>query len=423
MYGWDSYFIELGLLHDGEIEMAQNMVDNFLYEMDHYGTILNANRTYYLSRSEPPFLTQMVLAIYERKHDDAWLYNALAGIEKYYRFWTTAPHLTSTGLSRYYDLGEGPAPEVQTGEVDAQGRSHYDRVKMFYQTHHTIADYDLGRFYNAETDTLTDLFYVADRTMRESGFDPSNRFGPFNIGIIDYNPVCLNTLLYAMELDASEIVDMLSRSQNAEVRDGMQRRATSAWWREAAMRRAALINRTMWDDEAGLYFDYNFTNGTRRGYAYSATFFPLWAGLATRHQAERVVRNLHLFERRGGLQTSAYSSGSQWDSPFGWAPVHFIAVKGLERYGYDVEAHRIAVNFLSTILKEFVAHNAIFEKYDVTDRVSQVNRDLRYGYTTNEVGFGWTNASWLELYADLPEHERARVLRLDGVGVGDVYYP
>jgi len=166
MYGWDSYFIQVGLVRDGEIELAQNMVDNFLYEIQNYGRILNANRTYYLSRSQPPFLTQMILNVYRTKRDRKWLSNTVPAIEKYYSSWTSEPHMTQeTGLSRYYDLGEGPAPEVLSDERDAQGRTHYDRVKEYYRTHE-IKDYDVSQYYDKEKDQLTPLYYKGDRSMR-----------------------------------------------------------------------------------------------------------------------------------------------------------------------------------------------------------------------------------------------------------------
>ena len=123
MYGWDSFFIQMGLLRDGKLALARDMADNFLYEIRAYGKILNANRTYYLTRSQPPFLTEMVLAIYRRTHDRRWLEDALPEIEQYYRYWTAEPHLTvETGLSRYFDLGAGPAPEVVSAERDSKGR-------------------------------------------------------------------------------------------------------------------------------------------------------------------------------------------------------------------------------------------------------------------------------------------------------------
>ncbi len=405
MYGWDSYFIQVGLVRDGEIELARNMVDNFLYEIEHYGEILNANRTYFLSRSQPPFLTQMILNVYGKNHDAAWLRNTVPALEKYYRYWTAEPHLVrETNLSRYYDLGEGPAPEVLSDERDEKGRTHYDRVKEYYRTHE-IKDYDLGQYYNKETDQLTDLFYKGDRSMRESGFDPSNRFGPFNIDIIHYNPVCLNSLLYLMETDTAEILKTLGRAREAGV------------WSARAEDRRRRINRLMWDNKDGLYYDYNFVTKNARRYPFLTTFYPLWVGIADRRQAARVVANLHLFERPGGLQTSTSISGNQWDAPFGWAPLQMIAVQGLRRYGYTEEADRITANFLSMILKDFIDHNTIVEKYDVVRRGSDVGAGIRFGYKSNEIGFGWTNAAFTELYSQLPANKQALVLKLDGVAL------
>ena len=403
MYGWDSYFIQVGLLRDGETELAKNMIDNFLYQIDHYGKILNANRTYYLTRSQPPFLTQMILGVYKKTRDRRWLQSTVPAIEKYYRFWTEPPHLTAqTGLSRYYDFGSGPAPEAVADERDAQGRTHYDRVKEYYRTHE-VKDYDVSRFYDKENDQLSDLFYKGDRSMRESGFDPSNRFGPFNADIIDYNPVCLNSLLYLMETEAAEIMKILGRADE------------SARWLRLAGERRDRINRLMWDSEDGLYYDYNFAEKRVKRYPFTTTFYPLWAGIADREQAARVVANLHLFERAGGLLTSTNVSGSQWDAPFGWAPLQLIAVDGLRRYGYGEEADRIASNFLSMVLKEFIDHNTIVEKYDLEGRKSDISAGIKFGYTANQIGFGWTNAAFVELYAGLPEGKKKDVLRLNGI--------
>jgi len=404
MYGWDSYFTQVGLLRDGEVELAKNLIDNFLYQIEHYGKILNANRTYYLTRSQPPFLTQMILGVYKKTLDRGWLENTVPAIEKYYRFWIEEPHLTrETGLSRYYDFGDGPAPEAIADERDKQGRTHYDRVKEYYRTHE-VKDYDVSKFYNKETDQLTSLFYKGDRSMRESGFDPSNRFGPLNADIIDYDPVCLNSLLHIMETEAAEIMKLLGRNSEA-----------SKWLTRADERRDR-VNRLMWDARDGLYYDYNFVEKRVRRYPFATTFYPLWAGIADREQAAKVVSNLGLFEKPGGLLTSTNVSGSQWDAPFGWAPLQMIAVSGLRRYGYNNEADRLATNFLSLVLKEFIDHNTIVEKYDVTARKSQIGAGLKFGYTSNEIGFGWTNAAFTEMYAELPEARKKDVLRLSGVG-------
>jgi alpha,alpha-trehalase len=401
MYGWDSYFIQVGLLRDGEIDLAKNMIDNFLYEIDKYGMILNANRSYYLTRSQPPFLTEMILGVYNQTHDKTWLAKTIPAIEKYYRLWTTQPHLTASGLSRYYDFGEGPAPEVLAAERDEKGLTHYDRVRDYFRSH-PVTDFDVRLYYNRANDSLTNLYYKSDRSMRESGFDPSNRFGPFNADCIHYNPVDLNSLLYQMEIDAAEISTQLGNSHAANL------------WRSRANRRRMLINRLMWDFKEGLYFDYNFQTNRVRHYPFITTFFPLWAGIASKDQAALVAANLRLFEREGGLMTSTFVSGSQWDAPYGWAPTEMIAVKGLRRYGLNDEADRVTINFLSTILKEYLRTGTILEKYDVVKRAAEV-KGLEFGYKSNEIGFGWTNAAFEELYSELPEDKREFVLNLAGI--------
>ncbi len=396
MYGWDSYFIQMGLLRDGEISLARSMAEDFLYEIRGYGKILNANRTYYLTRSQPPFLTQMLLAVYRAQGDPGWLESSVDAIEKYYHYWTTEPHLTpQTGLSRYFDLGEGPAPEVVSSELDQKGRTDYDLIKHFYRTHR-VSDYDVTQFYDASKDQLTPAFYKGDRSMRESGFDPSNRFGPFSVDIVHYNPVCLNSLLYLMETQTAGIMDILGRIKPSR-----------EWWARSRQR-AERINRWMWDEQHGMYFDYDFSGQHVRQYPFLTTFYPLWAGIASPQQAARVVGNLPRFERPGGLETSTSQSGDQWDAPFGWAPLQWIAVQGLRRYGYGTEADRISQHFLSMVLAEFVRHGAIVEKYDVVRRRADINREIQFGYRTNEAGFGWTNAVYTALFDDLTPKDQAR---------------
>jgi alpha,alpha-trehalase len=397
MYGWDSYFIQVGLLKDNEIDLAKDMADNFLYQVKYYGKVLNANRTYYLNRSQPPFLTQMVQGVYAKTHDKKWLADALPLIEKYYQLWATEPHLTpGTALARYWDFGEGPAPEVLSAEKDAQGRTHYDLVRDYYRTH-AVADYGLDQYYDKTTDQLTMLFYKGDRSMRESGFDPSNRFGAFNIDIIHYNPVCLNSLLYLMEMQTAEILTDLGRPGEAGA------------WQAKAQARARAVNQLMWDEEDGLYYDYNFIDRKVRRYPFLTTFYPLWAGFADKEQAARIVKNLPVFEKIGGLQTSTHLTGNQWDSPFGWAPLEMIAVEGLRRYGYNADAERIAMKFLSLVKREYERTGVIVEKYDVVHGGTAVNA-IHFGYSANQVGFGWTNAAFLELLDGLTKEDRKKLL-------------
>jgi hypothetical protein len=143
---------------------------------------------------------------------------------------------------------------------------------------------------------------------------------PFNVDIIHYNPVCLNSLLYVMERDSTDIMAILGHKSDA------------ATWRKLAEERKEKINRLMWGPGDGLYYDYNFTARKIRRYRFLTAFYPLWAGIATPEQAARVESNLKLFEHAGGLETSTNPSGSQWDAPFGWAPLEMLAVEGLRRY-------------------------------------------------------------------------------------------
>ena len=213
MYGWDSFFIQIGLLHDGEMDLAKDMADNFLYEIREYGKILNANRTYYLTRSQPPFLTEMLLGVYEKTKDRKWLEDVRCRQSRNITGFGQPSRISRppADLSRYYDLGEGPAPEVLSSEKDAQGRTSLraDQGVLPNSQGHRLRR---RRILRSLSGTFSpSLFYKGDRSMRESGFDPSDRFGKFNVDIIHYNPVCLNSLLYLMESQTAEILRILDR--------------------------------------------------------------------------------------------------------------------------------------------------------------------------------------------------------------------
>jgi alpha,alpha-trehalase len=389
MYGWDCWPIALGLLLDGEYESARKLANQMVYQVNHYGTVLNANRTYYLTRSQPPVLGLTVLAVHDRDPDPAWLQTVLPALESYYHCWTVPPHrIGSTGLSRYYDMGAGAAPEVVCSEVDDVGRSHFDRVRAYYRNN-DVPDYDLALYYDRRNDRFTDLFYLGDRAMRESGFDPTNRFGPFSIDILHYAPVCLNTLLYQFARDIARVHQILGHPIQTD------------HWDQRAHEHRRLINQYLWDPDSGLYLDYNVQTRQRRNYPFLTAFYPLWAGVASPDQAARVVEHLPDFERAGGLQTSTTITGSQWDAPFGWAPLHLIVVEGLRRYGYERDATRLAKKFIGMVAREFARTGELYEKYDVDRCSADLSGELRFGYVTNETGFGWTNGVILHLLASL----------------------
>ena len=396
LYGWDSHFIVAGLLRDGRTGLAQSVVDQCLYEVEHYGAVLNCNRTYCLSRSHPPFLSRTVLSVFAQSGDAEWLGHALPLIERYHAYWQSPPHLVAAcGLSRYHAFGEGPAPEVVHGEVDADGATHYQRVCARLRRDFADTPWLRGVF-SVEEDRLTADGYRNDRTVRESGFDLTDRFGPCGLHSRDYLPVCLNSLLWCMEADIAEIRRRLGSSPESV-----------AHWDSLAIRRAERMTECFWDEDAGMFFDWNHASGGRSSYAFATTFMPLWAGWATPAQAERVAQRLPDFMAPAGLLASQTRSGCQWDAPFTWAPLVLMAVQGLAAFGRVAEAVEVGTRFLSVAANEFLRTGQFFEKYDAERGTAEVEGSILYGYPTNETGFGWTNAVIGELLAMLaPGAER-----------------
>ena len=231
--------------------------------------------------------------------------------------------------------------------------------------------------------------------MRESGYDISFRFGPFGGSTHHYAPVDLNMLIYKEEKDLQQIAAILGKNDDAR-----------HWSRRAEARREA-INRYMWDETKGMYFDYDFMRQRRSGYVFVTTFCPLWAGIPSPQQARRMMQNLNVFEESGGLVESRNDVKVQWEWPWGWAPSQLISIEGMRRYGFEVEANRVAAKFLDTVLRNFRKEKTIREKYNVVTGSSQA--EIQAGYRQNVVGFGWTNGTFLSLLKDLPEEWRAKL--------------
>lgn len=182
----------------------------------------------------------------------------------------------------------------------------------------------------------------------------------------------------------------------------------AAQWRKRATTRRKLIQTLLWNPDRGMFFDYHFPTCKLSSYEYATTFYPLWVGAATVEQARVVVRNLPVFEREGGLAMSTKASGVQWDYPCGWAPIQLLAVEGLRRYGFDDEADRISRKFLALVLANFDRDHNIREKYNVVTDSSNVT--VAEGYRDNIIGFGWTNAVFIELLSHLAPPQIAGTL-------------
>ena len=409
MYGWDSYFIILGLVADKRTDLARGMIENFFFEIENYGSILNANRTYHLTRSQPPFLTSMIREFYEHPAGKpvtrAWLARAYGYAKRDYNVWITEPHLAGdTGLARYFDVGAGPVPEM------ADDSTYYPDIIRWLLSHpsvHTdylieapddptpaqaaelaktscdIAASKVCAAAHVDGHRLSAGFYRGDRAMRESGFDPSFRFGPFSGSTQNYAPVCLNSLLYKYERDMAHFATLLGHADEA------------AEWNSRAAARKTAINKFLWNEKTGMFYDYDFVNHRLSSYNYISAFYPLWAGLATPTQAAALRLHLPLMERPGGVAMSDFDSGTQWDLPYGWAPTTWLTIKGLAQYRFTADADRIATKFSQTILENFLRDGTIREKYDVVS--GSANVEVATGYKANVVGFGWTNGVYLQM--------------------------
>lgn len=353
MYGWDSYFETLGLLADGRIELAKGMAENFAYEIKHYGKILNANRSYYLSRSQPPFLTDMAIKVYENldpfKEDEnkAWLREILkSAIKEYHTVWMAEPRLDKkTMLSRYRPEGLGIPPETEA--------SHFDHIILKFAKKHNVTIPEFNTMYNNGDvkEPELDEYFLHDRAVRESGHDTTYRFEGVcaNLATVD-----LNALLYKYETDIADCIrDYLD--DDLEDFEGVMQKAEE--WSDRASLRRQRIDKYLWNDKEDLYFDYDTIKEEMTTYESATAYWMMWAGCASEEQAQRLKKSLYKFEVRGGLVSGTEQSrgyitldrpNRQWDFPFGWAPHQIMAWGGFENYGMSDIAARLAYRFLYT---------------------------------------------------------------------------
>ncbi|KAF9115293.1 alpha,alpha-trehalase nth1, partial [Mortierella sp. AM989] len=430
MYGWDSYFESLGLLADGRLELAKGMVDNFVYEIQHYGKILNANRSYYLTRTQPPFLTDMMLKVYDRlpplleAENKQWLAVALtAAIKEYLTIWLSQPRYDpETGLSRFYSEGIGMPPETEA--------THFDHVIKPFADAMGLSIEEYSKRYNEGTviEPALDTYFKHDRAVRESGHDTTYRLDNC---CADIATVDLNALLYKYEIDIAETIQTIFGDsfetpffESFETRSGGKDEKTkeeeeeerpktvvhtSAEWLERARIRQEKIDHYCWNEERGMYFDYDTRLKLMGHYESVTTFYTMWSGCADREKAEKMMaKALPLFEVTGGLVSGTESSrgnitlarpNRQWDFPFGWAPHQIISWIGFERYGFLEEARRTCYRWLYTITKSFVDFNGVVpEKFDIVSMTHKVqveygNVGVDFKFIPRE-GFGWMNASY-----------------------------
>jgi alpha,alpha-trehalase len=398
MYGWDSYFESVGLLLDGKTQLAKAMADNFQYEIEHYGKILNANRSYYLTRTQPPFYSSLIKEVFEITNDLDWLNSHLkTAIKEYETVWMVeGKRLTENGLNRYLAEGIGMPPECEKG--------HFDSIFKPYAIAENTSLDDYIKAYDLETikNTELDHYFVNDRSVRESGHDTSYRIEG---NCADLNLVELNAFLYKYETDFADLIKQYFNNQfnyNGKT-------YSSEYWIDKAGIRKDKVNQFLWDEEKGLYLDFNFKTKTPSNFIAATTLTPLWSKMASQEQANRIVKyTLPLLIEKGGIagctqesrgEISVNRPARQWDYPNGWAPHQMLIWKGLINYGFIEEVQDIIYRWLYMITKNAVDYNGtIPEKYDVVEATHKVfaeygNVGTDFEYITQE-GFGWMNASY-----------------------------
>lgn len=351
IYYWDTYFTNLGLLIDGRALLAKNNVDNMLYLVSRLGHMPNGNRTYFLSRSQPPYLNMMVRDIYEHFHDKVWLRGAYEGLLTEYDFWQTK-RMTPCGLNQYSD--DSPESELVRVAKDFPARIGY--------TPSGKTPVEIGKHY---------------LSVAESGWDITTRFG---FEAPHYVQIDLNSLLYRFEKNMAYFAEELSP-------DGAK-----TWDDRAEKRKALLFSLT--ENKDGLLLDYDFVAKKQSDTFSSASFVPLLCGVAEKRHAEALVKNLSRLEAAYGIlatESNPFPGHYQWGTPNGWPCMQYAAFAGLFAYGYETEARRIAEKYVKLCDKVMEETGKLWEKYNVVE--GNVN-------VTNEYQMppmmGWTAGVYLK---------------------------
>jgi alpha,alpha-trehalase len=364
IYYWDSFFTMLGLMRDGEVALATGIVDAMTDLIEDHGHVPNGARTYYLGRSQPPLFHMMVALLDDRRPEIAA--RRLAAMKREHAWWMDGEHDLAPGackshvarladgsvLNRYWDPRDTPRDESWREDVDTALRSGRDPAAVYREL----------------------------RAGAESGWDFSSRWldGP-SLGSIRTTaiaPVDLNAFLFGLE------------TAIAAAGDG-----DAGVFAARAARRRDAMHKHLWSEIDGCFADYDLERGRVRPGPTAAAFAPLLAGVATQRQADATAKlTCDTLLAPGGLRTTLIENGQQWDRPNGWAPLQWIAVAGLRRYGHDGLARDIAGRWIATVNATYARTGLVYEKYDI--EASAIGRGGEY---EPQVGFGWTNGVTADL--------------------------
>ncbi|MDX2045940.1 MAG: alpha,alpha-trehalase TreF [Chitinophagaceae bacterium] len=373
VFYWDSYFTLLGLQAAGRIDLVECMINNFAYLLDRFGFIPNGNRTYFLSRSQPPFFSMMVELLSEEKGEAVFV-NYLHQMEKEYRFWMDGDGELLDGnrsnrrvvlmpegevLNRYWDSLNTPRPEGYAEDVETAEKAGGGDPEIFRHL----------------------------RAGAESGWDFSSRWLKDGMNLHSIHttgivPVDLNCLLLHLEKSLGRTFLLIHN------------RAMSQYYYHKAEQRTAAIHKYLWNEGIKMFVDYDHQSNKPTGCATAATVYPLALRIAAQNQAGEVARQIDSkFLQPGGLLTTEVHSGQQWDAPNGWAPLQWMGYKGLLNYDYGSLAKKIKNNWMGNVERIFKTTGKLTEKYDVVNGAKSAGG----GEYPNQDGFGWTNGVYLKL--------------------------
>jgi alpha,alpha-trehalase len=374
MFYWDSYFMMLGLATSGRWDMVENMVKNCAFLLRKYGHIPNGNRTYFVGRSQPPFFAQMLKLLAQHKGKRVLVY--------YLPYLLIEHHFWIKGSSRLRGTSVARKRVVHMPGGEILNRYYDDKATPRPEGYRE----DIGTVLQANGQMAGDM-YRNVRAAAESGWDFSSRWlrNPEKLSTImttDIVPIDLNCLLVELERTIAEAYRILHSNK------------TAARYEALAQRRIDAINRYCWYGRDGFYYDYNIVTHARTAVPSLAGVFPLYAKIASQGQADAVARELKtVFLHKGGLVTTPLVTGQQWDSPNGWAPLQWMAIRGLRNYGHDDLADEIKKRWLHTCMAAYYAKGKLVEKYNVLEP----SKAAGGGEYTLQDGFGWTNGVLLAL--------------------------
>ncbi|MCL6523559.1 MAG: alpha,alpha-trehalase TreF [Thermoflavifilum sp.] len=372
VYYWDSYFTMLGLAQSHDTALVEDMVKNFAYLINRFGFIPNGNRTYYLTRSQPPYFSLMVDLLAQLKGDYVYAVYQQP-LLKEYAYWMQGSEELQPGkafcnvvmladssiLNRYWDASNQPREESYREDVLAARQS-------------------------TQPDTI---FYRNIRAAAESGMDFSSRWfaDDQHLGTIittELIAVDLNCLLFHLEKTIARSYAVTGRFLQEKYYDHL-----------AELRKKALL-KYCWDPQRRVFTDYNFIRHQYSPRISLASMYPLFFGLASSAQALRMANLIRQqFLQPGGVVTTLRNTGQQWDAPNGWAPLEFITIQGLRRYHQDSLARQIALRWIQLNKKVFLNTGKLMEKYDVM----HLDKKAGGGEYPTQDGFGWTNGVLLSL--------------------------